>query len=135
MNRIATDPERVKKALYDVLSATATAEKPAISANFFISNRPKSTVPLDSFVVLDVNGPVVDYANYARCVCSVALFARDVDQSGTEDMTLLTAMYDALLKRVPADTGAYTFTKRNQAGKHDTLGFHCTVVNLDCLIS
>ena len=128
-----TDPNLILTALWTALSSTG------ISDNFFIGNRP-AVADIDDFVVIDINGMVQDKQTDAgkavsgKCVCLVQLFARDIDAKGTLNMTKLSAMYSALLDTLPYNTSPYTFSKKNQVGRRDTLGFHATLVNLDCLI-
>lgn len=128
MTATDADPIKVQTALWGMIDSLG------VSANIFVVNRPDAS-KLDDFVVVDVNGAITDYDGYARCVCLVQLFAKDIDKKGTENMTKLTEMYEALLDGLPYVTGVYTFKKRNQVGRRDTLGFHATLINLDCLIS
>ena len=133
MQATNTDPNLILTALWTALSSTG------ISDNIFIGNRP-SVADIDDFVVIDINGMVQDKqtdvgkAVSGKCVCLVQLFARDIDAKGTLNMTKLSAMYSALLDTLPYNTSPYTFSKKNQVGRRDTLGFHATLVNLDCLI-
>jgi len=126
---IATNanPDLILTALWNLLTTEG------ISDNIFISNRP-AVADIDDFVVIDINGMVLDKAGHARCVCLVQLFARDIDKKGTLNMTRLTEMYDALLGALPSNISPYTFDKKNQVGRRGTHGFHATLVNLDCLI-
>jgi len=121
-----SDPEKIKTALWTLLSGT-------VSDNVFVSNRPATSDLLD-FVVIDVNGAIVDYDGYGKCVCMVQLFAKDINYIGTPDMAKLTAMYDLLLTVLPYNIKPYTFSKKNQVGRRDSHGFHATLINLDCLI-
>jgi hypothetical protein len=127
MTATDTDPVLIQSALWSMISDIA------VSDNVFVSNRP-SNCTLTDFVVVDINGMVVDKAGHARCVCLVQLFAKDLDQLGTEDMGKLSTMYSTLLGALPYNTSPYTFTKKNQVGRRDSLGYHATLVNLDCLI-
>lgn len=127
MTATDTDPIKIQTALWNLVKDAGVSDK------VFVSNRPASS-DHDDFVIVDTNGIVRDEAGYARCICLVQLFARDIDQNGTENMTKLSEMYSALLDALPYNKSPYTFSKRNQVGKRDSNGFHATLVNLDCLI-
>lgn len=127
MTTTDTDPVLIQSALWNAIRDIG------VSDNVFISNRPSASSVSD-FVVIDINGYVVDKAGHARCVCLVQLFAKDLDNKGTMNMSKLSEMYETLLDALPYNTSPYTFTKKNQVGKRDTLGYHATLVNLDCLI-
>jgi hypothetical protein len=127
MNATDVDPVKIQNALWYLVK---DAE---VSDNIFVGNRPASS-ELDDFVVVDLNGVVRDLAGHARCTCLVQLFAKDIDQNGTENMTRLSEMYASLLGGLPYNAAPYTFSKKNQVGRRDSLGFHATLVNLDCLI-
>lgn len=127
MTATDTDPMKIKTALWHFINNAG------VSANIFTTNRPNAS-KLDDFVIVDINGIVTDKAGYARCICMVQLFAKDIDQNGTENMTKLSEMYSALMDALPYNSKPYTFSKRNQVGRRDSLGFHATLVNLDCLI-
>jgi len=124
-----SDPEKIKTALWNLIK-NADDE---ITANVFVTNRPVAS-NLTDFAVVDINGVVVDYDGYSRCVCMVQLFAKDIDTKGTSNMAKLSQMYDNLLKVLPYNVAPYTFDKKNQVGRRDIHGFHATMVNLDCLI-
>lgn len=121
-----SDPEKIKTALWNLLSGV-------VSDNVFVSNRPSKS-DLTDFVVIGINGAVIDFDGYSRCTCLVQLFAKDLDKIGTSDMTKLSSMYDSLLTVLPSNEKPYTFSKGNQVGRRDLHGFHLTMVNLDCLI-
>jgi len=121
-----SDPEKIKTALWSLLSGV-------VSDNVFISNR-SSTSDNDDFVVVGVNGAVIDFDGYSRCTCFVQLFARDINNTGTSDMVKLSSMYDSLLSVLPSNAKPYAFSKANQVGRRDSHGFHLTMINLDCLI-
>lgn len=133
MTQNNSDPVKILTALWTLLHTKG------VSNNIYISNRPAASKH-DDFVVISINGAVTDKtANGgmslgAKCVCLVQLFAKDIDQKGTQNMTKLSTMYDALLTALPYNTAPYTFSKKNQVGQRDSLGFHATLVNLDCLI-
>ena len=133
MTATDTDPVLIQTALWNFI------DNAGVSSNIFVSNRP-NTSRHDDFVVVDVNGMVTDKevdngTTYsARCVCLVQLFAKDIDQKGTENMAKLSEMYETLIDALPYNTAPYTFKKKNQVGRRDSLGYHATLVNLDCLI-
>ena len=127
------DPNLILTALWNLIDGITDDEDEKVFENIFISNRP-AVADVDNFIVIDINGMILDKAGHARCVCLVQLFAKDIDEKGTLDMTKLTEMYSALLGALPSNTSPYTFSKKNQVGRRDTLGFHATLVNLDCLI-
>jgi hypothetical protein len=122
-----TDPEKVKTALWNLI------KNGSVSQNVFVSNRPAVSTN-DDFVVVDVNGAITDFDGYARCVCMVQLFARDIDNVGTANMVKLSSMYDTLISILPYNVKPYTFSKKNQVGRRDSLGFHATIINLECII-
>ena len=121
------DPVNIKLALWHLIKDAG------VSNNIRTSNRPDSS-KWNDFVVVDINGFVTDRDGYARCVCLVQLFAKDIDQNGTENLEKLSSMYSTLVNSLPYNTAPYTFSKKNQVGSRDALGFHATLVNLDCLI-
>jgi len=121
-----SDPEKIKTALWTLLSGV-------VSDNVFVSNRPAKSAN-DDFVVVGVNGAVIDFDGYSRCTCFAQLFARDIDNTGTSDMVKLSSMYDSLLSVLPSNEKPYTFSKANQVARRDSHGFHLTMINLDCLI-
>jgi hypothetical protein len=127
MTATDTDPVLIQTALWNFIDTAG------VSANIFVSNRPNASRH-DDFVVVDINGVVTDKAGHARCVCLVQLFAKDIDQKGTENMAKLSEMYETLIDALPYNTAPYTFRKKNQVGRRDSLGYHATLVNLDCLI-
>lgn len=127
MESTSADPNLILTALWTLLQSNG------VSDNIFISNRP-AVADHDDFVVIDINGMIRDKAGHARCVCLVQLFARDIDAKGTLDMGKLSEMYSTLLDSLPYNTSPYTFSKKSQVGRRDALGFHATLVNLDCLI-
>ena len=127
MNATDTDPMAIQTALWHLI------DDALVSENIYVANRPNSS-KLNDFVVVDVNGLITDKFGHARCICLVQLFAKDIDQKGTENMTRLSEMYSALLEALPYNSAPYTFSKKNQVGRRDTLGYHATLVNLDCLI-
>jgi len=139
MQATNTDPNLILTALWTMLDGIVDINDEKVFPVVSISNRP-AVADIDSFVVIDINGMVLDrnmdsgYAHNARCVCLVQLFARDLDAKGTLNMGQLTTMYSALLGALPYNTSPYTFSKKNQVGRRDALGFHATLVNLDCLI-
>lgn len=126
MNALDVDPVKIQNALWWLVKDANVSE------NIFIGNRPESSY-LDDFVVVDT-GSVRDLAGYARSICLVQLFAKDINLNGTVNMTRLSEMYEALLSGLPYNAAPYTFSKRNQVGMRDSNGFHATLVNLDCLI-
>lgn len=132
-----SDPEKIKTALWNlVANAFAATEDEVVDVSdckVFITNRPDSS-EMAYFAVVDVNGSVVDYDGYSRCICIVQLFVRDIDMIGTPNMTGLSNLYDTLLAALPYNVAPYTFGKKNQIGRRDIHGFHVTMVNLDCLI-
>jgi len=132
-----SDPEKIKTALWTLLTnAFAATEDETVDVSdckVFITNRPDASA-MDSFAVVDINGSIVDYDGYSRCVCIVQLFVKDIDKIGTPNMTGLSNLYDVLLTALPSNVAPYTFDKKNQIGRRDIHGFHVTMVNLDCLI-
>jgi len=133
MNKNDTDPEKIKAVLWHLVNDSGA------SANIFTTNRPQNS-SLEDFVVVDVNGVIRDGfvdngSSYkANCICMIQLFAKDINLNGTENMTKLSEMYEALMDILPYDAAPYRFTKKNQVGKRDSSGFHATLVNLDCSI-
>jgi len=127
MNATDTDPEKIKTALWNIVNSAG------VSTTVYTSNR-KSVSGVTDFAIVDVNGIITDKAGHARCICMVQMFAKDIDEKGTENMTKLSSMYASLLAALPYNSKPYTFSKRNQVGRRDMLGFHATIVNLDCLI-
>lgn len=139
MQQTNTDPNLILTALWTMLDSIVDIDDEKVFPVVNISNRP-AVAASDSFVVIDINGMVLDKptdsgnAIGGKCVVLVQLFAKDLDNKGTLDMVKLTAMYEALLGALPYNLAPYTFTKKNQVGRRDALGFHATLVNLDCLI-
>lgn len=139
MQTTNADPNLILTALWTMLDSVVDINDEKVFPVVNISNRP-AVATHDSFVVIDINGMVLDRntdsgnAIGGKCVCLVQLFARDLDAKGTLDMGTLTAMYEALLGALPYNSAPYTFTKKNQVGRRDALGYHATLVNLDCLI-
>ena len=132
-----SDPEKVKTALWSLVKNALwrplSTPKIEICENVFVTNRPMAS-DLTCFAVVGINGAITDYDGYSRCICLVQLFAKDLDTNGTENMSKLTDMYEALLTSLPYNTAPYTFSKKNQVGTRDVHGFHSTLLNLDCLI-
>jgi hypothetical protein len=133
MTAYDSDPELIKTALWNLVKDAG------VSDNIFVSNRPDSS-KLPDFVIVDTNGFVTDKlvdngsSFGGKCLCLVQLYAKDIDQKGTEDMVKLSEMYAALIDGLPYNSAPYTFRKKNQVGRRDTLGFHATLINLECLI-
>jgi hypothetical protein len=132
-----TDPEKIKTALWGFLHTAFESTKDELidvsGTKIFVSNRPAES-SVSTFAIVDVNGSITDFDGYARCVCLVQLFARDIDNKGTTDMVKLSQLYDTMVSALPYNDGSYTFSKKNQVGRRDVHGFHSTMVNLDCLI-
>jgi hypothetical protein len=122
-----TDIEKIKTALWNIVTDAN------VSDNVFTSNR-KSKSDLSDFVVVGINGSVNPYDGGARCICFVSLFAKDIDNIGTEDMGRLTEMYDALILALPYNVKPYTFSYERQIGRRDSHGFHANIFNLECKI-
>jgi hypothetical protein len=139
MQQTNSDPNLILTALWTMLDSIVDEENEKVFPVVSISNRP-AVGTHDDFIVIDINGMVLDrnmdsgHAHNARCVVLVQLFARDLDAKGTLNMGKLTTMYKALIGALPYNSAPYTFSKKNQVGRRDTLGFHATLVNLDCLI-
>jgi len=133
------DPNLVLTALWTFLDGITDDEDAKVFPVVHIGNRPAAS-DNDSFVVININGLVQDKTTDTRdsvggrCVCLVQLFARDIDANGTLNMGQLSTMFNALVGALPYNTSPYTFSKKNQVGRRDVLGFHATLVNLDCLI-
>lgn len=134
MQTTDADPNMILTALWNHISLIKTEEGETVFNNVFIGNRPTTSEAMNDFVVISTNGTVVDKAGHARCVCMVQLFARDIDAKGTLNMGKLSDMFEALTDALPYNSKPYTFTKKNQVGIRDSLGFHATLINLDCLI-
>ena len=122
-----TDIEKIKTALWQIVTDATVTD------NVFTSNR-KSKSDLSDFAVVGLNGSVVIYDGGASCTCFVALYAKDIDNIGTENMGGLTAMYDALVLAFPYNVKPYTFSLGNPFGRRDSHGFHSTIVNIECKI-
>lgn len=139
MQQTNTDPNLILTALWTFLDGITDDEDAKVFPSIYIDNRP-AVSDNDSFVVININGLVQDKnldvgaAYGGKCVCLVQLFARDIDAKGTLNMVQLSTMYSALTGNLPNNTSPYTFSKKNQVGRRDSLGFHATLVNLDCLI-
>ena len=105
-----------------------------VSAVIELDNRTEASDGVTDFVVIKTNGYVLNKAGHGRCVVLVDMYAKDLDQKGTINLDKLTDMFDLLDGCLPYNTAPYTFSIKNQVGKRDTLGYHITSVNLDCLI-
>lgn len=139
MQETNADSNLILTALWTFLDGITDGDDEKVFPVVNIANRP-AVATNDSFVVIDINGMIsgrsTDGGNdcMARCVCLVQLFARDLDAKGTLDMVKLTSMHSALIGALPYNIAPYTFKKKNHVGRRDALGFHATLINLDCLI-
>jgi hypothetical protein len=129
-----TDNDTLKNnilmALWNLLSEANLSE------TILIGNR-RSSSKLSDFVVLSVNGRIRKSMGYARCNLMVQLFAKDADNVGTENMTRITQMSEALLAAIPRNThrGVYTFNAGDEIGRRGTLGYHSVTFDVACLIN
>ena len=97
------------------------------------ANRPKAAEPASDFVVAYADG-AEDLRAYGETVVVISLFAKDVDSE--KNRKKLSAMYQKLRERFPAESGRLLFdTEWNILGDTpDDYGFHARIIRINTTI-
>lgn len=109
-------------------------KKMNISKNIFIGSRPRS-VPesMQDFVVVKIYGSISDLRAYGRTICSVHLFARDVQnqKNGKKLSIMQNKLYSNLSNAIDKlILGEATV----MADAYDDVGFHARIINFSTTI-
>lgn len=98
------------------------------------SARPKAATQLDSFAVVEVDSSVEDEGAYGRCVLSISLFAKDVNE--LKNNKKLGYMQRQLLEHFPAEQNPYIFDSfpKVLGDTPDDFGFHARIIQFNVLI-
>lgn len=123
------DLTAIEKELQEAVRATG-------ASGTVYTSRPNA-VPgtMDDFIVAKVSGQVTDRGAIGSCICSVSLFAKDL-QGGFKNGTRLSLMQRRLTEGLALSTGSLMFsdTPRIVADAPDGYGYTARIINIDTTI-
>lgn len=104
-----------------------------ISKNIYF-NRPKAAISVNDFVVVRVDGTVVDKHSYGECTIYIDLFAKDVNNF--KNGKKLSAMYKKFAEGFPASKDNLLFdTEPTLMGDTpDDYGYHARIIKIKTII-
>lgn len=108
------------------------------SGKCFAGDRPERWTNMSEFAVASVNGRMGGERTESMpisgsCLILVELWAKDRN-GGLKDLHSISNMRSNLVSLLPYKGEYFTLTYNNEVGGRDKLGFHSSMINLNCLI-